>query len=296
MGGGENVEILGSFGRQPGQFMKPRAIEFTREGHVIVIDRTGRVQRIDPRTGDIHARWTLELHENGTPTGMKIDPRDGTVWIADTHYQRILQYDQDGNLLFSFGEEGSGPGQMIFPTDVQPDPHDGTLWVVEYGLRSRVMHFTAEGEFIKEWGSEEFEYSVLDRPMALTLDSEGRIFIVDAVNHRVVVYNRDGELLWTFGEPGREPGKMRYPYDLAVGEDGMLYVCEYGNSRISRWTPEGEFLGVWGTVGFGAGQLASPWGVAYDGSSRLAIADTLNERIQIIDRPARHFSIPAGRS
>lgn len=287
---GEGVQIVGSSGRQPGQFILPRAVCFTTEGEIVVIDRSGRVQRIDPETGDMLASWMLELHENGTPTGITYDPRDHTVWIADTHYQRVLQYDLDGNLVFSFGKEGTGPGEMVFPTDATPDPRDGTLWVVEYGVRSRIMHFTARGEFIKEWGSEEYEYSVLDRPMAITMDDEGRLFIADAVNHRIVVYSTEGELLQVIGEPGQSPGKLRYPYDLAIAPDGTIYVCEFGNSRISRFSLDGEFLGYWGELGDQPGAFFSPWGVALDRwQGRLAVADTQNGRIQILGNPPRAF-------
>jgi DNA-binding beta-propeller fold protein YncE len=282
--------IVGTQGRQPGQFSKPRAVAMTGANDLIVIDRTGRIQRLDFETGEVRAKWLLPRYDNGTPTGMTLGPGDVTLWIADTHYQRILQYDLDGKLLFSFGEEGTEPGQMIFPTDVCPDPLDGSLWVCEYGLRSRVMHFSSTGEFINEWGSGEYAYADLQRPMAISVDAQGRVFVVDGGNHRVLAYSRQGELLFSWGEAGEAPGKLKYPYDMAFAPDGTVYICEYGNSRVSHFTAEGEFLGFWGTPGYKAGELFSPWGVAVDSEGRVAVADTNNGRVQIIERPRRAFT------
>lgn len=287
--GARDAQVIGSHGRQPGQFSRPRAIVLTEENDLVVIDRSGRVQRFDARTGEVRGRWMLPDYSNGTPTGMTLDPRDNSLWVADTHYQRILQFDLDGNLLFSFGEQGTGPGQMVFPTDVTPDPLDGSLWVCEYGLRSRIMHFSATGEFLAEWGSGEYDYADLARPMAIAVDAQGRLFVVDGGNHRVLVYDRQGTLLNSWGESGEAPGRLKYPYDLAVGDDGTLYICEYGNSRVSRFTADGEFLGMWGLPGHRPGELFSPWGVAVGAGGVLAIADTNNGRVQIVRRPERAF-------
>jgi DNA-binding beta-propeller fold protein YncE len=292
--GSAPTRIIGSQGRQPGQFSKPRAVAMTAAGDLVVIDRTGRVQRLDAETGEVRAKWLLPRFDNGTPTGMTLSGDEKTLWIADTHYQRILQYDLEGRLLFSFGEAGTEPGQMIFPTDVCPDPLDGSLWVCEYGLRSRIMHFSATGEFLAEWGSEEYAYADLQRPMAISMDGQGRLFVVDGGNHRVLAYNRAGELLFSWGEAGEAPGQLKYPYDLAFGPDGTVFICEYGNSRVSHFTAEGEFLGIWGGPGHGPGELFSPGGVAVDAQGTVAVTDTNNSRVQIIERAGRAFTRGGG--
>lgn len=283
------VTIVGKLGRQPGQFVKPRAVALTKDDQLLVIDRSGRIQRFDSISGEYQSKWQLQEFSNGTPTGMTIDPRDGTIWLADTHYQRIVHYDHEGNILFQFGKHGTNPGEMIFPTDVCPDPADGSLWICEYGLRSRIMHYSATGEFLGEWGSGEYEYTELQRPMAITVTNDGRIFVADGGNHRILIYNRKGELLDSWGEAGEAPGQIKYPYDLAFDNEGMIFICEYGNSRVSRFTSTGEFLGMWGVPGHDPGELFSPWGVAVGPDGRMAIADTNNGRVQLIAHPEELF-------
>lgn len=284
------ARLIGSFGNQPGFFTKPRAVAITPDEKLIVIDRSGRMQRFDFETGEYETHWWLQDYTNGTPTGITLDPADGTLWVADTHYQRILQYDSNGNVLFQFGEEGTEPGQMIFPTDVCPDPLDGSLWVCEYGKRSRIMHFSVKGEFLNEWGSADYEFTDLQRPMAIAIDDEGHLYVADAGNHRILVFDRQGNRLDAWGVPGERPGELKYPYDIALTPEGTLKVCEYGNSRISHFTTDGRFLGWWGMPGRGTGELFSPWGVTVGPDGEVVVADTNNGRIHVIDRPGRAFA------
>jgi DNA-binding beta-propeller fold protein YncE len=284
------VEVLGSVGRQPGQFSKPRAVVVTSRDELVVLDRTGRVQVFDLAGNEFLRQWRLPAYENGTPTGISID-NDDTLWIADTHYNRVLHYDIAGTLLSQFGERGENPGQLVFPTDVCPDPDGKTVWVTDYGRRNRVMQFTREGEFVKEWGEELYESADLNRPMAVAVSPDGaEIFVADAGNHRINVYNREGSLTRTISEMGTEPGHLKFPYDLAMNPDGSMYVMEYGNNRVSHFTAAGDFLGCWGTAGSAKGAFAAPWGCAVGPHGDLIVADTNNQRLQILREPTEAFA------
>lgn len=294
---GESVETVGRSGRQPGLFSRPRSVAVTNSGQMAVLDRTGRIQVLDLETLEFVRQWRLPAWENGTPTGMKTDPVDDTLWIADTHYHQILHYSIEGELLFKFGTMGEGPGEFIFPTDVCPDPDGEHLWVTDYGRRNRVMLFTRQGEFVREWGAELYDIVDLDRPMSANLSLDGReLFVADAGNHRINVYNREGGLVRTIGAPGLGAGELRYPYDVVMGPDGSVFVAEFGNSRISRFSREGEFLGYWGTPGSGLGNLANPWGCTVSPAGELIVADTNNQRLQVLRRPDRAFARPSAEA
>lgn len=284
------VRVLGKRGTQPGQFSKPRAVAVAPGNKLVVIDRSGRFQSFDLDSGKYLGKTMLPAYSNGTPTGMSVDPRDGTLWIADTHYQRILRYDADGNLLQQFGEVGTGPGQMIFPTDVCADPVEDVLWVTEYGEKNRLIKFTRDGRFLEEWAGAAWQETELLRPMAVEVDSRGRILVADAGHHRINIYDRAGNLTGHIGKPGSGPGEMKYPYDISIAPDGSLYVCEYGNCRVSHFTAEGRFLDSWGGPGGAPGELYSPWGVCVGPGGDVIVADTNNNRLQHIPNPATVFA------
>jgi DNA-binding beta-propeller fold protein YncE len=295
-GSSSDVMIVSAHGPHPGYVTSPRAVAFSGTRDLIVIDRSGRVQVFDAMTGEYRSRWMLERYDNGTPTGISVDPEDGTLWVADTHNQRIIRFTTDGTILSQWGEYGNRPGEMVFPTDVCPDPDGETLWVTEYGIRSRIMHFTRDGRFLKEWGSGEYQYEDLSRPQAIAVGDDGLLYVVDSGNHRINVYTREGEKVRTIGEPGKGLGELQWPIDLQIAADGSIYVVEFNNSRVSRFDREGRFMGIWGRPGFGAGELFSPWGVAIGTDGRMAIADTYNNRIHVLTEPERRFSVAEERS
>jgi len=269
---------FGRTGRGPGEFLYPRAIDFAPDGTLWVADKTGRFQHFDAE-GRHLGGFTMPQIEAGKPTGFSVGA-DGLLYIADTHYHRVVVYAPDGTLRRQFGTYGQGPGQFIYPTDVAFAP-DGRLFVSEYGGNDRVSIWSRDAAFLGSFGSFGSGRGELSRPSALKVDARRRcLYVADACNHRIAVYGLDGTLLRYIGKVGRGPGEFRYPYDLALAPDGRVIVCEYGNNRIQVLSPEGKALAVHGSPGRELGQLAYPWGVALAPSGLAYVVDAGNNRIQ----------------
>ena len=218
--------VFGSPGQSLGQFGYPRCIDVdVKNGWVYVIDKTARVQRFD-FDGEPQLQWHMPERENGKPTGVTVGP-NGHVYVADTHYFRVMEYDAQGNLVHSFGEQGQGPGQFIYVTDIAFAPN-GNLYVAEYGGHDRIQVFSPVGEYLFEFGSFGAEKGQYRRPQSLAFSRDGKeLYIADACNHRIVVTDQRGEVLRMFGSAGREPGQLAYPYSIAVLPDDTLLVCEF---------------------------------------------------------------------
>ena len=275
----EVAALFGKTGRGPGQFVYPRAIAIAEDGSLFVIDRTARVQHLSPE-GEMLADWTMPEQEKGKPTGLSVGP-DGLLYVADTHYHRILVYEPEGTLVRQFGSLGEEPGQFIYPTDVAV-AQDGTIYVTEYGGNDRVTIFEPSGKVRGTFGALGKGPDQFARPAAIVLDEKrGRLYVADAGNHRISVFDPAGELLDHWGSAGREPGMLRYPYDLCLLNDGSLLVCEFGNNRVQLFSVAGRLLGCWGSAGRRPGQLAYPWGVVADAEGRAYVVDSGNNRIQV---------------
>jgi DNA-binding beta-propeller fold protein YncE len=272
--------VFGSIGRSLGQFSYPRAISVDMQRDVVyVVDKSARVQRFG-LDGEPQIEWRMPEWANGKPVGLTV-AGDGTVWVADTHYHRVIRYDADGRELLRFGSYGTGQGEFIYPTDIAFGP-DGRVYVGEYGGNDRIQVFDSGGSYLFEFGALGSEPGQFNRPQALAFGASQReLYVADACNHRISVHDPEGRLLRVFGSVGRDTGELAYPYDVMVLADETVLVCEFGNNRIQRFTPHGAPKGVYGRVGTGEGELQYPWGV--DGTDRaLFVLDSGNNRVQVI--------------
>ena len=99
-----DILVVGRLGVRPGQFSYPRVVT-TDANSFYIIDKIGRVQRFD-HEGKLLAHWMMPQVEAGKPVGATVHP-DGRLFIADTHYHRVLITDKEGVTLGSFGSMGT---------------------------------------------------------------------------------------------------------------------------------------------------------------------------------------------
>ena len=274
------VGAFGGVGLGPGKFHYPRAIAAEPSGCVFIVDKDARIQRFSPE-GVFETFWRTPKYAAGKPVGLSVHP-DGRLFVADTHYNRVLVYDRDGALLDSFGSEGLGDGQFQLPTDVAFDA-EGFIYVGEYNGNDRITKWTADLKFAGIIGDHPINGERLRRPAGLAIDREQTLWVADACNHRIIRFSLDGEVLTTFGTLGDAPGELRYPYDLCVCDDGSLLVCEYGGNRLQWFSPDGRSLRIWGRPGRAHGELFAPWGVTVGAEGRVYVVEAMNNRVQIIE-------------
>lgn len=290
------TEIFGGLGDTPGRFAYPRAID--TDGQALwIIDKSARVQRINPKNGACTTLFRMPEYELGKPTGFCIAPGvdEGGVWtkdllyIADTHYHRVIVYKpppdrvpgerQQPTLVAQWGEHGSGPGQFYYLTDVAVNlAADGRavdrIYVSEYGGNDRISVFNAKHEFQFSFGSpglgDDPRAIEFNRPQSLAIrtlkDGTRELVVTDSCNHRVGRFTLDGQLIgWmgSFRTQGRQPGQFYFPYGLVIMPDGTALVSEFGGNRVQHINLDtGTSLGVYGEPGRDPGQLAAPWGVS----------------------------------
>ncbi len=278
---GKPLLLFGKTGRGPGEFSYPRASAALPDGRFFVVDKAGRIQFFNP-DGSFIREWAMPEIYAGKPTGLGIDRVNHRLYVADTHYSRVMIFDFDGTLLGRFGEHGDGQGQFRLVTDVAVAP-GGELYVGEYGGNDRISKFTPDHRYLFSFGGPESGESRLARPQGLHCDTDGTLWVADAGNHRVCHFSAEGELLGNFGRLGAGLGELRFPYGLDELADGTLVVCEYGQNRVQRFDRTGRSLGVWGGAGREPGRLAYPWALSALPGGRVLVVDSGNNRMQIID-------------
>ncbi|HEX9048553.1 MAG TPA: hypothetical protein VF988_16105, partial [Verrucomicrobiae bacterium] len=252
----------------------PRSLGIGNHGEVIALDTGGRVLVYAP-DGSIARQWRMPETKNGNPEGVCM-LRDGRIVVGDTHYHRVVVFAPDGQSFKTFGREGQGPGEFIYPVAVTKDAQDN-LYIAEYGSNDRVQKFTADGKFLLAFGAFGTKPGEFQRPSGLVW-RDGKIYAADAFNNRIQLFSDDGKFLKIVDWP-EQPLALRLPYDLKLGSDDALYVVEYGAGRVTKFDLAGRVLGRYGTTGAGLGQFATPWGIAVNGQKQVYVADTGNRRI-----------------
>ena len=277
------VSVFSGRGRQPGSLIKPRGIAISPDQNIYVVDITGRIQAFSPLGAYLFGFRTPKI-EKGKPTGMGFSAQ-GNLYVADTHYHRILCYSPRGRLLFQFGKYGTRPEQFVYVTDVAIS-RKGYIYVAQYGdalgKYDRIQKFDKSGHFICAWGKRGRQPGEFDRPMSLAFEASGNLLVADACNHRIQRFSENGEFLATWGHPGVGQGYLSYPYGIAVDTKGNIWVSEFGNNRIQKFSPTGVSEGCFGIAGRQKGMFANPWDIAISKSNEIYVVDALNHRIQKI--------------
>lgn len=147
-----------------------------------------------------------------------------------------------------------------------------------------------------------------DSPNGIDIDSEGRLYVADAGNHRIRLVTPDGRASTFAGSvEGFQDGalaeaKFRSPYGVAVA-GGVVYVADTENHRIRKITLSGgvsTYAGD-GTAGFADGpaataQFNSPFSVAVAQDGSLYVADAGNRRIRKITPEGAVSTVVGGES
>ncbi len=86
------------------------------------------------------------------------------------------------------------------------------------------------------------ENVAFNMPNDLDVDAQGRLYVLDAGNHRIQVFDRDGKYVKTIGRRGQGPGEFNMPSSISLDRAGNLYVVESGPGRVQVFAPDGKIL------------------------------------------------------
>ena len=163
-----------------------------------------------------------------------------------TKGHQVHKFSPEGEVLMSLGtagQPGTGPNQFNQPNDVITGP-DGSIYVSdghqgqgmtsnqameegrEAGATARILKFSPDGTFIKEWGQIGVRHGEFRTPHAMVFDSQDRLWVADRGNHRLEIFDQDGNYL-----------ESRYAYGRISGlflKDGMVYAIDSESSPTNH--------------------------------------------------------------
>ncbi len=203
--------------------------------------------KFDRNTGEVLANFGGGIMM--TPHGIHVDS-ESNVWVTDfannaagTKGHQVHKFSSDGELLMSLGtagRPGSGPNNFNQPNDVIVGP-DGSIYVSDghngqgmtsnaamdegraSGSTARIIKFSADGTYLKEWGQIGVRHGEFRTPHALEFDSKGRLWVADRGNHRLEIFDQEGNYLESRYMFGRISG-------IFITDDDMIYAIDSESS------------------------------------------------------------------
>jgi len=273
-------------------------------GAITVVAGTG----VQGFTGDGGAATQAELD---SPMGVAVGA-DGTIYISDTHNQRVRVVDASGVIRTMAGtgragfggDGGAATAALLHAPGAMAVGADGTVYIADTGnQRVRCVHAgvmtTMAGDGVQGFSGDggPATQAELDAPSGVVLDASGNLYIADMHNQRIrfvdgagVIHTLAGNGANGFGGDGgvATQAALALPRGLSVDAAGDVIFADSGNQRVRMISPSGNITTMIGdgTQGFtvdGATaaqtQLDSPRAVAIAGGV-LVVADSGNGRIR----------------
>jgi NHL repeat len=254
-----------------------------------------------------------------TEAGIGTDPPTAEACCAPAPF--VLEFDQAGTLLNSWGGPGQGYEWPRSPAGISVDPK-GNVWIAGIaqtaGIAGRVpppptdahaLKFTRSGRFLLQIGHPgqiegSFSKTTLNRPAGFAFDTAAsEVYIADGIeNKRIAVFDSEtGAYKRHWGAYGQPTNEAPFPtYDptgppdkqfntvscVRIAKDGLVYVCDRKNDRIQVFKKDGTFVKEGfvskSTLGEGAA-----WDVAFSNDPQqrfLYVADGSDQKIWVLRR------------
>src|SRR5436309_12927556 len=224
----EKFSPTGTFVTSIGQFEAPNGIAIDRGGNIYVaeIGSKHRVQKLAPDGGFI-AEWKGPEPGFYGPRRIAIGP-DDSIYVVDSGHNRIVKFNPDGQVLASWGSEGSGDGQFKGLSSVAVDSTSNKVYIAD-PLNSRIQVFDSNGKFLTKWSIPEWGQTLGFEDLAI--DSQrGRLYASSAHMNSILVFDLQGNRLGTLAP--MPPNKLEGPSALALAND-KLFVLNTASARVS---------------------------------------------------------------
>src|SRR5262252_3963544 len=233
--------------------------------HVVRINPEGHVTMVFGRKKEASDKEAEPWERNRNPplapiNGQFRQPTDvawnanGDIFISDGYVNsRVAKFDKNGDWVKSFGEPGSGPGQLNTPHSIAIDAK-GNVYVANRG-NVRIEVFDSDGKYLREIKLDtpvpaDAKVAIGNTPAAnaapgtmspgapwavcITPGPNQVLYAADAYPGRIYKVSLDGKVLGVLGKAGKQPKQFGWIHEIACPSENELWVAEVLNWRVQK--------------------------------------------------------------
>ncbi len=209
----------------------PHGIYIAPNDNVWLVDRDFHIATEYTPSGDLLRTFGEKLAPSPSfvgepfnmPSGLAIAP-DGNIFVSDGYGgHRVHKFSPEGELLLSWGRQGTRPGEFALLHNVWVDSRSRVL--ICDRENHRIQIFDDVGNYLDEW---------------VDLIAPGDIWIKDEVVYvveqgggcGVSIWTLDGDLITRWrGDRGPGKGTISAGHGICVDSQGSIYVTEIGDAQ-----------------------------------------------------------------
>ena len=206
----------GTPGSGKGELDGPSGLAFDGEDNLFVVDSNNHRVQVFTKDGKFQTAWGKQGSADGEldmPWGICLD-RDGNVYVADWRNDRVQKFSADGQFLGKFGGPDLRVGELNRPSGVAVDS-EGDVYVTDWS-NHRLQVYGPDGAFVTTLVGDAqtpspWTLTYIDanpdiikarrranmepewrfrRPVAVNVDAEDRIFVLESARARLQVYDK----------------------------------------------------------------------------------------------------------
>jgi DNA-binding beta-propeller fold protein YncE len=224
----------GKFGSGEGQLWDPKGICANANGDVYVADsKNDRIVKLfcdGKNLTFVKALGDFGIHPGkfDGPHDVAVDT-DGKIYVADTGNDRIQVFTHEGTFLFEFS--GSADFHLIKPTAIAViDKRDrwnffsSEFIVVVDDNRSRIVHFTKEGEVLGSVSM--FSLGMTNAKLEyIAIGYYSNIYVTDENNSQIHIFDRELKFITSFGRKGTGKAEFIQPRGITIWKRyGQVFI------------------------------------------------------------------------
>jgi sugar lactone lactonase YvrE len=217
---------------------------------------------------------------------MDVTANSSFTYVSDTNNKRVLAFDVGGNLLFAFGEDGTGKGQFKFPYGIATDDK-GKVFVADL-YNGNISIFDEKGKFIDYFAQKVMTDKNIAAPAALRIIDK-KVYITDIKTNKAYVFDLNGKLLLEVGKPGTKEGEFNAPNGITADEEGNIYIVDTANQRVQIFDKAGKFKKIINGSNNGKGEsvFVNPRGIGIDSRGIMYVVSNLTHLVYGFDKDGK---------